>query len=90
MLAVDLAGEIEKAALLAGDQGEITLDIIQKVWGIESEINITASVAKIAIIGKIAGTLIAKPFIRFNWKQTYLIGWAMNKLPLIVKIEEGL
>ncbi|MBU0628961.1 MAG: cation:proton antiporter, partial [Nanoarchaeota archaeon] len=32
----------------------------------------------IAIIGKIAGTFMAKPFTRFSWKQLHLIGWGMN------------
>jgi len=32
----------------------------------------------IAIIGKIGGTFLTKPFTRLNWKQLYLIGWAMN------------
>ncbi|MBU1090177.1 cation:proton antiporter [Patescibacteria group bacterium] len=31
-----------------------------------------------ALIGKLAGTLLAKPFASFDWKQLYLIGWAMN------------
>jgi len=32
----------------------------------------------IAIIGKLAGSLLTKPFTNFKWKQLYLIGWAMN------------
>lgn len=31
-----------------------------------------------AIIGKIFGTFLAKPFVNFSFKQLYLIGWAMN------------
>ncbi len=32
----------------------------------------------IAIIGKIIGTLIAKPFTSLSWQQLHLIGWGMN------------
>ncbi len=32
----------------------------------------------VAIIGKIGGTFLAKPFTDLNWKQLHLIGWAMN------------
>lgn len=32
----------------------------------------------VAIIGKILGTFLAKPFTEFNTKQLHLIGWAMN------------
>ena len=32
----------------------------------------------LAIVGKIFGTLLAKPFLNFNRKQLYLVGWAMN------------
>ena len=36
------------------------------------------SIVIIAMIGKLWGTLLAKPFVDFNWKQLYLIGWGMN------------
>lgn len=32
----------------------------------------------IAILGKIGGSLIAKPFTNLSWKQLYLVGWGMN------------
>ena len=32
----------------------------------------------IAIVGKIAGSLSAKPFTGLSWKQLYLVGWGMN------------
>ncbi|MCF7893630.1 MAG: cation:proton antiporter [Candidatus Omnitrophica bacterium] len=32
----------------------------------------------IAIFGKFIGSFLAKPFVDFNWKQLYLIGWSMN------------
>lgn len=32
----------------------------------------------IAIIGKLLGSLMAKPFTSFSYKQIHLIGWAMN------------
>lgn len=35
-------------------------------------------VISIAIIGKVYGTLLAKPFLKFSSKQLHLIGWAMN------------
>jgi Kef-type K+ transport system membrane component KefB len=35
-------------------------------------------IISIALIGKIAGTLLAKPFLRLTWKQLYLVGWGMN------------
>ncbi len=37
---IDLAGELEKASLLAGENGTITQEIVQLVWGIEPEVNI--------------------------------------------------
>ncbi|MFH0881469.1 MAG: DNA polymerase III subunit delta [bacterium] len=45
---IDLAGELEKASLLAGDGGRITLEIMQQVWGVEPEINIWAFMDRIA------------------------------------------
>lgn len=32
----------------------------------------------VAIVGKLAGTLLTKPLTKLDWKQLYLIGWAMN------------
>lgn len=32
----------------------------------------------IAILGKIGGSLAAKPFTNLSWKQLYLVGWGMN------------
>lgn len=32
----------------------------------------------VAIVGKIAGSLAAKPFTGLSWKQLYLVGWGMN------------
>ena len=32
----------------------------------------------IAFLGKILGTLIAKPFVKMSTKQLYLVGWGMN------------
>ncbi|MGD9347950.1 MAG: cation:proton antiporter, partial [Candidatus Aminicenantes bacterium] len=32
----------------------------------------------LAISGKIAGSLIAKPLTQLSWKQLYLVGWGMN------------
>lgn len=32
----------------------------------------------IAIVGKIGGCLISRPFTHLKWKQLYLIGWGMN------------
>lgn len=32
----------------------------------------------LAVIGKILGTLLAKPFVRLSVKQLYLVGWGMN------------
>ncbi|MCF7831198.1 cation:proton antiporter [Candidatus Gracilibacteria bacterium] len=32
----------------------------------------------VALLGKIGGTLLAKPCTDLNWKQLFLIGWAMN------------
>lgn len=39
---------------------------------------ILVAVIAIALIGKLAGTFLTKPFLNFSWKQLYLIGWAMN------------
>lgn len=32
----------------------------------------------VAILGKIIGTLLAKPFLDFTHQQLFLVGWAMN------------
>ena len=32
----------------------------------------------VALVGKIGGSLLAKPFTDLSWKQLHLIGWAMN------------
>ena len=37
-----------------------------------------AIIIAIAIIGKIMGTFLTKPFTKFSWKQLHLIGWGMN------------
>ncbi|MBN2096496.1 cation:proton antiporter [Candidatus Peregrinibacteria bacterium] len=37
----------------------------------------------IAIFGKIAGALLAKPFTKLKWKQAYLLGWEMNSRGVI-------
>ncbi|MDP8205853.1 MAG: DNA polymerase III subunit delta [Candidatus Electryonea clarkiae] len=37
---IELSSELEKASLLAGESKVVTLDILQQVWGIESEVNI--------------------------------------------------
>lgn len=37
-----------------------------------------AVVILLAISGKIAGSILAKPFTRLSWKQLYLVGWGMN------------
>jgi len=45
---IDIAGELEKAALLAGEGNRITLDIVQQVWGVEPEVNIWAFMDRVA------------------------------------------
>lgn len=32
----------------------------------------------IAVISKLLGVFLTKPFVNFNWKQLHLIGWGMN------------
>ncbi len=32
----------------------------------------------IAVVGKLGGSLLAKPLTKFKWTQLHLIGWAMN------------
>lgn len=39
---------------------------------------LVSSIILIAIIGKLFGTFLAKPFVNFSYKQLHLIGWAMN------------
>jgi Kef-type K+ transport system membrane component KefB len=39
---------------------------------------LTLSVLIAAFVGKIVGTLIAKPFTTLRWQQLYLVGWGMN------------
>ncbi len=36
------------------------------------------SIILVAIIGKLLGTFLAKPFVNFSYKQLHLIGWGMN------------
>lgn len=31
-----------------------------------------------ALVGKLGGTLLTKPFVKMKWQQLHLIGWAMN------------
>ncbi len=45
---IDLAGELEKAFLLTGEGGRITLETVQRVWGVEPEINIWAFMDRVA------------------------------------------
>jgi len=40
--------------------------------------SILTLVIVLAIVGKLAGSFLAKPFTDFSWKQLHLIGWAMN------------
>ncbi len=37
---IDLAGELEKASLLLGEGGTLSLDVLQTIWGMEPEVNI--------------------------------------------------
>ena len=37
----------------------------------------------VAIFGKMAGALLAKPFTKLKWKQSYLLGWEMNSRGMI-------
>ena len=37
-----------------------------------------AAVIFLAILGKIAGSMLAKHFTRLSWRQLYLVGWGMN------------
>jgi Kef-type K+ transport system membrane component KefB len=39
---------------------------------------LTASVLVMALIGKIFGTLMAKPFVNLSYSQLHLIGWGLN------------
>jgi len=39
---------------------------------------LTLFVVAVAIIGKLGGTLLTKPFHKLTWKQLILIGWGMN------------
>ncbi len=39
---IDLAGELEKASLLLGESGLLTLEVLQQIWGLEPDLNIWA------------------------------------------------
>lgn len=52
----------------------LNFDIASLVIDLPLVLAITAA----AIIGKIAGTLMVKPFTHLKWKQLHLIGWGMN------------
>jgi Kef-type K+ transport system membrane component KefB len=39
---------------------------------------LTGVIVVVAIIGKLLGTFLTKPFVKLSWKQLHLIGWGMN------------
>ncbi|HEY5714056.1 MAG TPA: cation:proton antiporter [Candidatus Gracilibacteria bacterium] len=39
---------------------------------------LTISVVLVAMVGKILGTLLTKPFVNLTWQQLHLVGWGMN------------
>jgi len=41
------------------------------------------SVLIVAILGKLLGTFITKPFTKLSWKKLHLIGWGMNSRGLL-------
>ncbi len=56
----------------------ITIGIELKLFSMMLNISLLVIIILIAIMGKIIGILITKPFGDFSWKQLYLIGWGMN------------
>lgn len=36
------------------------------------------AIVVIAVLAKLAGAFLTKPFLNFSWKQLHLIGWSMN------------
>jgi len=45
---------------------------------LSSNIFLIIATVIVALVGKMVGTLIVKPFSSLNWKQLYYVGWAMN------------
>ena len=41
-------------------------------------IHLAVLIILIAMVGKIAGTIMTKPFVKLRFKQLHIIGWAMN------------
>jgi len=42
------------------------------------DIPLLLAITSVAIVGKLLGVLMVKPFTHLNWKQLHLIGWGMN------------
>lgn len=45
---IEIAGELEKAVLLAGENGRVSREVVQRVWGIEPEVNIWSFFDRVA------------------------------------------
>ncbi|MFC1741382.1 cation:proton antiporter [Nanoarchaeota archaeon] len=42
------------------------------------DIPLLISITIVAIVGKIVGVMLVKPFTHLSWQQLHLVGWAMN------------
>jgi Kef-type K+ transport system membrane component KefB len=42
------------------------------------DVPLLLAITSVAIIGKIVGVMLVKPFTHLSWKQLHLIGWGMN------------
>lgn len=56
----------------------INLGLKLDLKAIEAYFWIFLIILAVAIIGKVGGALLAKPFTKLKWNQLHLIGWGMN------------
>ncbi len=56
----------------------INLGLKLNLGAVENYFGLFLIILSVAIIGKVGGALLAKPFTKLNLKQLHLIGWGMN------------
>ena len=56
----------------------INLGLQLDIGSIEQYFPLFLIVFGVAVMGKVGGALLTKPFTKLNWKQLHLIGWGMN------------
>lgn len=88
---IDVAAELEKASLLLDEDGELTLPVLQQVWGIQSEVDIWQFFNEVAS-GKRLAALNSFNDIREEFPKEKTAGFTLSqvsrKLRLVLKEKE--